>query len=205
MGGKGDWRVYIEAHPGSTRDVDACVDDVIAAGMAKGAEHVIGALSGRVLANQRALAAATQAVRTLAQATREAEQVFEDLETAFTMLEYLDKAASWAEGKGSPGRTGRGLGKSDDHGKEAFAPTAGAGGLMSSNPYETAAGLAEQIVSSGLARRLATRRAVGECYAAGEPDAKCEHLVAGTEQNLRTIARLTKALARDVPRLQALR
>ncbi len=205
MGGKGDWRVYIEAHPWSTRDVDACVDDVIAAGMAKGAEHVIGALSGRVLANQRALAAATQAVRTLAQATREAEQVFEDLETAFTMLEYLDKAASWAEGKGSPGRTGRGLGKSDDHVKEAFDPTAGAGGLMSSNPYETAAGLAEQIVTSGLARRLATRRAVGECYAAGEPDAKCEDLLAGTEQNLRTIARLTKELARDVPRLQALR
>jgi hypothetical protein len=206
MGGKReDWRFYIEAHPWSTRDVDACVDDVIAAGMAKGAEHVIGALSGRVLANQRALAAATQAVRTLAQATREAEQVFEDLETAFTMLEYLDKAASWAEGKGSPGRTGRGLGKSDDHVKEAFDPTAGAGGLMSSNPYETAAGLAEQIVTSGLARRLATRRAVGECYAAGEPDAKCEDLLAGTEQNLRTIARLTKELARDVPRLQALR
>lgn len=205
MGGRGDWRFYVEAHPWSTRDVGACVADVRAAGLAKGAEKVIAALSARVHADQRTLAAATAAVRTLAEATRDAEQVFADLETAFTMLEYLDKATSWAEGKGSPGRTGRGLGKSDDHVKEAFDPTAGAGGLMSSNPYETAAGLAEQIVTSGLARRLATWRAIGECYAAGEPDAKCENLVAGTEHNLRTIARVSKALARDVPRLQALR
>ena len=166
---------------------------------------MIGALSARVRADQRTLAAATQAVRTLTQATRDAEQVFADLETAFTMLEYLDKAATWAEGKGSPGRTGRGLGTSGDHVNEAYDPTAGAGGLMSSNPYEAAAGLAEQIVTSGLARRLATQRAIGECYEAGEPDATCENLVAGTERNLRTIARVSKQLARDVPRLQALR
>jgi len=200
MGGTGDWQSIVALTRGGTAD-DA-VWWLVEQAIGKGFAAALAKLETRVQSNVQVLRASYSNLAAIAKAVRAAESTFEELADLFELMEYLDKALDKAAKKGSPNRSGRTLGKTDDHMHESLDPTAGAGGGMSQNPYEAAGEICDKIIESGLARRLGERNAYLGCVADGGSDAECFRLLRGLDGTLKDIRSVTKSLQRDQVRLE---